>query len=212
MPFHVQASVARTVYRKEKSLFATPANEDHTGWFLLLKTHNLMLRDVTNFFWDWYYSSTFQVTGKTTANTQLFPSLRNKVSFHSSTTQGRIYLVHFPTVSWGEKSKAVASPHLNSTIYSRSTAGCAEETILASQPLPWIHFSTSGILWQAFSWQIKSQISRSKLILLLTNLNKCSTNYIVVGRLVLTGFWPFTRPMTLYLILLSFICLLREEI
>lgn len=88
MPFHVWTSVARIAFTEKGShCLQHLANEDQTGWFPLLKRHSSMLRDAKSFFWGWYYSNTFQVTGKTTANIQCSPSPRNKGNFHIHNTR-----------------------------------------------------------------------------------------------------------------------------
>lgn len=164
-----------------------------------------------NTFRGWCPSDTFQMTeGNCSYSTFPFTWETRQVS--TPTTQGKVSVASFPSLAWAERSKAVASPHLSPNTHFESTADCIQEFGNTSKPLAKVvaqffhlwKFTTSFFLTN----QIKSHFSGQKLILLFTDWNNT-----LRGREVnIEGFWPFMRSMTLHLILLSFICLLREEI
>lgn len=108
-----------------------------------------------------------------TAHAQLSPSLEKQGKFPHPWPKGKFLLPVFPAYpeQRGERLCLLLTWAHTPILIAELAAYRNLETLLNRWQRLWHNSSTSGNLWQAFFWQIKSHISRQKLILFLTDWN-----------------------------------------
>lgn len=136
-----------SLYRKRSHCLWYLSNKDQTGLFLQLKTHSSMLRDIKLILGLLPLKHTPD-NKKDNCMCLTLPFTPETREVYTPRTQRRISVVSFASPAWGEKSKAVASLHLNTSTHfgSKLPHTGIWKHLLAPQPLPCFNLSTSGNL------------------------------------------------------------------